>query len=178
MTSESDNQRRALAFNAVGPALKAAGHSLPLSVRKAVAEAVLAAADSRLPAEHCGAVFPAFEGMAPTECVLRPGHQGSHANDDDTRWIEKAAGGYCPDCGRGDCAPTADEYEQLRRRLVEQAETALGNVRAHLQYVLNWNGTPHYHRTPGRWDMTDAPCGHCVRLAEARAALEPPKEQP
>lgn len=24
--------------------------------------------------------------------------------------------GYCPACGRGDCAPTAEEYEQQRQR--------------------------------------------------------------
>ncbi|MFD9444975.1 hypothetical protein [Streptomyces sp. NPDC060001] len=27
-----------------------------------------------------------------------------------------AGPGYCPHCGRGDCAPTADEYEQQRQR--------------------------------------------------------------
>lgn len=29
---------------------------------------------------------------------------------------ELLARGYCPHCGRGDCAPTAAEYEQLRQR--------------------------------------------------------------
>ncbi|MFG2748053.1 hypothetical protein [Streptomyces xanthophaeus] len=42
------------------------------------------------PAEHCGAIFPAFGEQPPAECVLRPGHQGSHANEYDTRWIETA----------------------------------------------------------------------------------------
>ncbi|TXS50144.1 hypothetical protein [Streptomyces sp. t39] len=39
-------RRRALAFNAVGPALKARDQWLPLSVRQAVADAVLAAVDT------------------------------------------------------------------------------------------------------------------------------------
>ncbi|MFE0353624.1 hypothetical protein ACFW2I_09030 [Streptomyces nigra] len=31
--------------------------------------------------------------------------------------------GYCPHCGRGDCAPTADEYEQQRQRAQQLAAT-------------------------------------------------------
>jgi hypothetical protein len=42
---EAERRRHALAFNAVAPALKAHDQWLPLSVRKAVAEAVLAVAD-------------------------------------------------------------------------------------------------------------------------------------
>ncbi|MFK0182030.1 hypothetical protein ACIQVR_39470 [Streptomyces xanthochromogenes] len=52
-------RRRALARNAVGPALNVHGHWLPLSVREAVADAVLAAAD-RAPAD----TTPADEGAA------------------------------------------------------------------------------------------------------------------
>ncbi|MEU3665784.1 hypothetical protein [Streptomyces virginiae] len=58
-------RRRALAFNAVGPAINQAGYWLPLSARKAVADAVLAAVD--------------------------------------------ADAGCCPQCGRGDAGPTADQ---------------------------------------------------------------------
>jgi hypothetical protein len=46
MTEQTPEQRRhALAFNAVAPALKEHDQWLPLTVRKAVAEAVLAAVD-------------------------------------------------------------------------------------------------------------------------------------
>ncbi|MBZ6102754.1 hypothetical protein [Streptomyces olivaceus] len=38
------------------------------------------------------------------------------------------APGYCPACGRGDCAPTPDEYEQQRQR-ADRAETAIARVR-------------------------------------------------
>jgi len=39
------------------------------------------------PREHCGDRQPGFfEGSAATECVLRPGHQGSHADDRGARW--------------------------------------------------------------------------------------------
>lgn len=75
MTDQPDHRRHALAFNAVGPAVNQAGYWLPLSARKAVAEAVLAA-------------------------VADPG------------------AGYCPHCGRGDAAPTVDQYEQQRQRAV------------------------------------------------------------
>ncbi|MBZ6207483.1 hypothetical protein KVH31_13345 [Streptomyces olivaceus] len=37
------------------------------------------------------------------------------------------ASGYCPACGRGDCAPTPDEYEQQRQR-ADRAEAALARV--------------------------------------------------
>ncbi|MER5653466.1 hypothetical protein ABT076_10665 [Streptomyces sp. NPDC002131] len=38
-----------------------------------------------------------------------------------------AATGYCPACGRGDCAPTADQYEQQRQKAA-RAEAALREV--------------------------------------------------
>lgn len=44
-------RRRALAHNAVGPAINAHGCWLPLSVRQAAADAVLAAIEPEL--EHC-----------------------------------------------------------------------------------------------------------------------------
>ncbi|WP_329390145.1 hypothetical protein [Streptomyces sp. NBC_01716] len=48
------DRRAALAFNAIAPALKAHDRWLPLSVRQAVAEAVLAAVDDGAPeTEHC-----------------------------------------------------------------------------------------------------------------------------
>lgn len=50
----------------------------------------LRAAGLRTPAERCGEWKPPF-GKVPeladlTECVLRPGHQGSHADENGTRW--------------------------------------------------------------------------------------------
>ncbi|MFS0698323.1 hypothetical protein [Streptomyces nitrosporeus] len=39
------------------------------------------------PAEHCGHQPPRFsEHTERTECVLRPGHQGSHADQRGMRW--------------------------------------------------------------------------------------------
>ncbi|MEK9524056.1 hypothetical protein MIU24_32485 [Streptomyces venezuelae] len=37
------------------------------------------------PAEHCGHQPDPVIGQ-PTECVLRPGHSGSHANETGMRW--------------------------------------------------------------------------------------------
>ncbi|MCM8552265.1 hypothetical protein [Streptomyces sp. STCH 565 A] len=51
-----------------------------------------------------------------------PGDCGKPVDD------EPATDGYCPACGRGDCAPTPDEYEQQRQRAA-RAEAAL--VRVH-----------------------------------------------
>ncbi|MFG2412316.1 hypothetical protein [Streptomyces goshikiensis] len=42
--------------------------------------------------------------------------------------VSAEAAGYCPDCGRGDAGPTADEYEQQRQR-AEQAEDRLKQMR-------------------------------------------------
>ncbi|MEU1445479.1 hypothetical protein [Streptomyces mirabilis] len=39
------------------------------------------------PREHCGNLKPQFsESTERTECVLRPGHFGSHADHNGTRW--------------------------------------------------------------------------------------------
>lgn len=39
------------------------------------------------PREHCGSLAPQFFDNGPrVECVLRPGHQGSHADDRGARW--------------------------------------------------------------------------------------------
>jgi hypothetical protein len=39
------------------------------------------------------------------------------------------ARGYCPACGRGDAAPTVDDWQRERRR-AETAETALAHLQA------------------------------------------------
>ncbi|MFD7554151.1 hypothetical protein ACFV9E_06375 [Streptomyces sp. NPDC059835] len=52
----ADQRRRALAFNAVGPAVNAAGYWLPLSARRAVADAVLDAVAGEIAADQRRAV--------------------------------------------------------------------------------------------------------------------------
>lgn len=88
------------------------------------------------PAEHCGHILRGIvDADHWTECVLRPGHQGSHANGEGARWIETPAAGYCPHCGRGDAGPTADQYEASRRRavaLVERLDAARDWARRNL----------------------------------------------
>lgn len=44
--------------------------------------------NSRQPAEHCGELLASFFGTSWVECVLRPGHQGSHASEEGARWFE------------------------------------------------------------------------------------------
>lgn len=46
-----------------------------------------AATQATKPREHCGDLKPQFsETNERTECMLRPGHTGSHADHNDTRW--------------------------------------------------------------------------------------------
>ncbi|NUR03417.1 MAG: hypothetical protein HOY79_44945 [Streptomyces sp.] len=49
-------------------------------------QARLAARIARQPAERCGHLSPQLFTNPPTECVLRPGHSGTHANDSGGRW--------------------------------------------------------------------------------------------
>jgi hypothetical protein len=48
--------------------------------------------------------------------------------------VSAAAAGYCPQCGRGDAGPTADEYEQQRQRAAN-AEAELHRVRTVLRLL-------------------------------------------
>jgi hypothetical protein len=57
-----DERRHALAFNAVGPAVNEAGCWLPLSARKVVAEAVLAAVDAESASRDA---TPSVQGYCP-----------------------------------------------------------------------------------------------------------------
>ncbi|MFZ3473129.1 hypothetical protein ACODT3_10655 [Streptomyces sp. 4.24] len=116
--------------------------------------------DTTQPAEHCGTILRSIWDQPPTECVLRPGHQGSHADHHGARWVETPAAGYCPHCGRGDAGPTADQYEQQRKR-AEQAEGAFLRFRGQVQAIAD-----------------EARGGIRQQLGHALAALEPPKETP
>jgi hypothetical protein len=82
-------------------------------------------ADVGLSHSNLAALHTALDGfLASAASVVSPAHVAS-----------AIASGYCPHCGRGDCAPTADEYEQARRRavtLVERADAARAWARQHL----------------------------------------------
>ncbi|NUP19048.1 MAG: hypothetical protein HOZ81_23745 [Streptomyces sp.] len=57
-----------------------------------------ASADSlHRPAERCGEVCASFFGDRWFECVLRPGHRGSHASEDGTRWFAHPTTPTVPD---------------------------------------------------------------------------------
>jgi hypothetical protein len=43
--------------------------------------------------------------------------------------LRAVARGYCPHCGRGDAAPTVDDWQRERRR-ADEAEVALARVQA------------------------------------------------
>lgn len=46
-----------------------------------------------VPREHCGNLMPSWGSGPRSECVLRPGHSGSHADDRGARWWEDAGDG-------------------------------------------------------------------------------------
>ncbi|MFF9146342.1 hypothetical protein ACF1BN_15925 [Streptomyces sp. NPDC014861] len=121
--------RRALAFNSLSRALRAAGHWVPLSARRTASDAVLDAvdADSRT-AEHCGHQPPPRIGSRPTECVLRPGHCGSHANHDGMRWwrCELTQGPAAPPRHTADSI-TSDALDALYAER-DQAREAVGKA--------------------------------------------------
>ncbi|MFF4746819.1 hypothetical protein [Streptomyces sp. NPDC001268] len=45
-----------------------------------------------------------------------------------TAAVADIARGYCPDCGRGDAAPTADQWLEQKQR-ADEAEAAVARVR-------------------------------------------------
>jgi hypothetical protein len=46
--------------------------------------------------------------------------------------LRKVSRGYCPECGRGDCAPTVADWEAQKRR-VDRAEAAIARVRQYAE---------------------------------------------
>lgn len=139
------------------------------------------------PAEHCGHQ-PSIRTTRLTECVLRPGHSGSHADKTGMRWWLADIGqpapapadlreryaaalcsSYCPACGRGDCSPSADQWYEQKQR-ADRAEAAIERARAECD------------RLDSARDRLDADCesfgdGYADAAARIRAALNP-QEQP
>lgn len=224
---EPVDRRRALAHNAVGPALNTHGEWLPLSVREAIADAVLAAVDGETPGplpalqalrarlvderdrakeRQPGARFPGslygISGVAaglttaiylvgcemvrhggivpdnprttldnPVACDDHDGLRERYAaairnavtrlrdvrgydaecadavltvRDTeleqlraDLAALRAVATGYCPHCGRGDAAPTPDQYlVQVHR--ADTAEAKVARVRALAADMRTW----------------------------------------
>jgi hypothetical protein len=71
----------------------------------------------------------------------------------------QVACGYCPHCGRGDAAPTVDDWEQQRQR-AEQAEAERDEARATNQR-LNYRAQQleselaAYRRAVAQWEIND-----------------------
>ena len=86
------------------------------------------------PAEHCGDQLPRIGSDTFTECVLHPGHHGSHADHEENRWTRRQSAGYCPHCGRGDAGPSPEAYEEMRQR-AEQLEVDLAESRGQVERV-------------------------------------------
>ncbi|MDX3247172.1 hypothetical protein [Streptomyces sp. ME18-1-4] len=78
---------------------------------------------------------------------------------DELAALRQVARGYCPACGRGDAAPSVDDWEQQRQR-GDRAEAALARVRA----------------LADRWDNALAPDRAYARTL--RNALDTPEPNP
>lgn len=76
-----------------------------------------------VPAERCGELAPPLLAprAVPEECVLRPGHSGSHATEGGTRWRIRPA----PEPGVEQQRHTADTItDDALDRLYERLERA------------------------------------------------------
>ncbi|MCX4778138.1 hypothetical protein [Streptomyces sp. NBC_01264] len=90
------------------------------------------------------------------------------------------AAGYCPHCGRGDCAPTADEYVASQRRAV-RIQQLLDDTRDRVRKI-------HQPALDSTWTVFgcnhdgghSSPCAHCRSCypCPTITALQPPKETP
>jgi hypothetical protein len=79
------------------------------------------------------------------------------------------------------CSNDAEAARQAAVQRAERAEAALEEIRADLQYLLDYRGLRHHHEQSGRWDHDGSPCDHCARLEQARqhlAALDTDRTQP
>lgn len=77
--------------------------------------------------------------------------------------LQQIARGYCPNCGRGDAAPTVEHWEQQKQR-ADRAETELADVRALRDRWVKAGPPPLGTSVSRWWDK---------RLVELHAALNP-----
>lgn len=73
------------------------------------------ATEATEPREHCGHLMPAWSLSPRAECTLRPGHQGSHADDRGARWWYDPTGDSSSPCTCGGRFPLqhlhADQHQ-------------------------------------------------------------------
>ncbi|MFJ7070162.1 hypothetical protein [Streptomyces sp. NPDC101115] len=107
----------------------------------------------------------AEKGLTPDEAQrLRDGltHHCARAEraEAELTALKSISSGYCPECGRGDCSPTAGQwYEQVQR--AERAAAALAAFRDTVQAITD-----------------EARGGIRQQLGYALAALDPQEPQP
>lgn len=77
--------------------------------------------------------------------------------------LRAVARGYCPACGRGDCAPTAEDWETERQR-AQRAEAAIAQVRAECDRI-----TTAVRANPTNADFDGA---YLAAIRHIRAALD------
>lgn len=191
MIDQPDTAARILAAveNALGDQLTPTAHAEALdSIRRILADQP-APAPLTLPRDQVAAVRDICNrllGTAPA--AVAPSPKAPQSQDAElTRLraelatLRAVARGYCPHCGRGDCAPTVHDWEAERQR-AEQAEAAIDRVRALHRPVegLGYGSDD----DPGAYGDIAQVCSSCGTSGEhgvrwpcpTIAALNPPKE--
>ena len=98
-----------------------------------------------VPVEHCGDLNPSAVGADQAECVLRPGHSGSHADDRGCRWrtslrgvIQTAQQQYRTEQGEETTPLEALGYHAMGQGIdLERIQQQRDQLAAGLQEVLN-----------------------------------------
>ncbi|TVZ96489.1 hypothetical protein [Streptomyces sp. BK340] len=99
--------------------------------------------------------------------AIREAEQRAEQAETELAELRTVARGYCPACGRGDAAPTVEDWEQQKQR-AERAEAAITRVRA----IAGWAANDWADLSP---DKILAALDPPAPAAEARSA---DKEQP
>lgn len=145
MIDQPDTAARILAAveNALGDQLTPTAHAEALdSIRRILADQP-APAPLTLPRDQVAAVRDICNrllGTAPA--AVAPSPKAPQSQDAElTRLrtelaaLRQVARGYCPECGRGDCAPTVHDWERQRQR-AEQAEAERDELRGEITTAL------------------------------------------
>lgn len=87
--------------------------------------------------------------------------------------LRQVARGYCPACGRGDAAPTVEDWEQQKQR-ADQAEDRLAHLQESSEAVGRFLTRTVDERTQVRTALARARSLHRETCALARGELHPP----
>jgi hypothetical protein len=74
------------------------------------------------PREHCGNLMPSWTAGPRNECVLRPGHHGSHADSQGARWWHDPGTGPAHNAGPSVAECAADDRAHWERKYAGEGQ--------------------------------------------------------